>query len=626
MYAPNPTSTSIAYTSCYETGYLRISGILLPRPHIEITDPPPALNSNFSVNGSTFALNSRLAYGDTELERSNTINWRNGNALYVLYNVGDDIAKYSATKIINGSVPVSISNQTSIPINASTLSSSSNNTGTVFKFNISTPPSLFPSYTLITPSAYNYSYYWIHKATTTLYDIPQQNSFPAVIVCEPEQIKLISGEIINFNNNPVDYGIDGLAYGGYIPHSICFNGICPPGYTDEPYFTESGVQWSARNYIPTISGIILQNPVDITGLVSSANYTVNPITSDKILSINNQSNSIQINDIISVSITRTLPLQSTILLDTFITGVTSNNIDNTNLIFNRDYGLFNIDNLSATIRSISLITEIDTNNHILTIQHNNMALQSGDMVAINNLLPDNQYVSSTQRTIDNNSYIQITDINTTGLKLQIQGSNAPSIYSGLNIGDAVNIYKIIEDNIKIMPYNIFSNTEGKYDFIISGRANILHGQYLYRIVTKENSNMPIFKSRPSDGGIYENMPYPTIVPKFFERDIPMYVSKPIEISSHTISWIGNAWTLQLVIDNGALPLLSELIDVTIDIDGLGNYTYCGFDRPASDSVNNNQTIINLSSNTRINWSSQTAFTIRVSDSTGSDTVSVIKPS
>lgn len=592
--------TEIPYVSCWETGYLRISGIILPKIYIEITDPPPAFNDNFSVNGSTFALNSRLSFGDTELERSNPTNWRNGSANYSLVNL------LTNQTILNNSVSISINNQQSIPINASTLASSAGSNGTVFKLDINAPGDLFPTYTVNSkPTAQPSTYFWIHKAKTTLYDVPDQSSFPPVIPVMPNTIKIVSGELINFNNNELAYGIDAKAYGGYIPHNICFNGQCPPGYSNDPYFISNGTQWSAKNYLPIISGIILQDKYSSTEISISGSYT--PWNS-RLSFINNTI--LTTGNIINVVVKK--PENNTLIaVDAFTTGLLSSNFENNEIVFSKNYGWFS-SAMDISITFTNQIINIDTINHKMLVKHNNISLASADIVAINSTS-----TSTSKKSIDNNGLINIESINNTGLFIAFGGTAPAELYSGFNIGDYINIYKTIEDNIKIMSYNITSANEGVYDFIISGRANILYGPYIYRIITKENSNMPIFTT--------------SITPKTYEKDIPMYVSKPISVADYSLVWVSNSWTLQIEVEHGSLPYLSETIDVQIDLDGLGNYGYCGFDRyPVGvtvDSFNSttNKTIISLSSNNRINWSTQTSFTIKLSDSTGEDYINISKP-
>ena len=592
----------VPYTNCWETGYLRISGIILPKIFVEITDPPPAFSDNFSVNGSTFALNTRLSFGNSELERSNPANWRNGSANYVLNNL------LGPTTVLAGSVNVATSNQQSIPINASTLATSANGIGTVFGITINAPGDIFPTYNYrAKPKAQPANYFWIHKATTTLFDIPTQNSLPPVVPCLPTSINIISGVLIDYNSSsPLDYGINGLAYGGYVPHSICFNNQCPAGYTNSPYLlTAGGTQWSARNYLPKISGIILQQTTnrEFFSLNGSYNHS-------KVLNITN-TQSFSTGNLLKFDISNNNPAYN---IETFITGLLSTNFDiNNNLVFSKDYGPNDLNlNIRATL--LNQIVSIDNVSHTISIRHNNLnnILQATDNISINS-----SSGSSTLNAVSYPGSLTITQINSTGLIAQAIGPDPTGIYSNFNVDDHLVINKIIEDNIKIMPNNISSNSEGVYNFIISGRPNILYGKYLYRIMTQENSSMPIFTT--------------DIEPKSFERDVPMFVSKPLEVVNTTINWSGNSWVVQITVSGGTLPGLSETIDVKIDLDGTDVYNYCGFNRypvgsisDSYDTVSGNTTLT-ISSNNRVNWQTQTAFHLRLQDSTGYIIVPISKP-
>ena len=609
LYNDSNNYSQVAYTNCWETGYLRVSGIILPKIFIEITDPPPAFSDNFSVNGSTFALNTRLSHGNSELERSNPINWRNGSADYILKNV------YRGNTILQNTITVSTANQQSIPINASVLAASANNYGAVFGLTISSSGDTFPTYNYrAKPTAQPADYFWIHKATTTLFDIPTQNSLPPVVPCLPNSINIVSGVLINYNNrSPSDYGLDGLAYGGYVPHSICFNGQCPPEYSNFPYFlTSEGVQWSARNYLPKISGVILQSTTDKEFFPLNGSY--DPHTNPRVLRIIN-TQSLATGQIVKFNVfNKNVGNNSLSLIETFTTGLLSTDFNSVNdIVFAKDYG-FIFPTLEISGSLVNQLTSIDTSTHRLHIKHDNLdnKLNISDNIAINS-----DFVSSTLNALSYPGTLTVTYINSTEMIVQANGPEPTGIYAGFNTGDYLKIEKIIEDNIKTMPNNVSSSSEGVYNFIISGRANVLYGQYIYRIMTKENNLMPIFTTE--------------ISPKSFERNIPMFVSKPLEIISTTVSWPGNSWTIQIIVSGGRLPALSETIDVKIDLDSNDQYNYCGFNRfptgALSDSYDpiTDTTTLTLSSNTRVAWQAQTAFNLKLQDSTGSIVVPVSKP-
>lgn len=601
------TSANIAYTNCWETGYLRISGIILPQPYIEVTDPPPAINNNFSSNGTTFALNTRLSFGNTELERGLVDNWRNGNANYALVNL------YTNQTGLVGSVPVSVPVSLTTPITpisltAAVLTSSAGSTGTVFRLDIESPASTtFPTFNVqARPAAIPSTYFWIHKATPTIWTPPSQTSLPPIIPCLPDTIHIVSGSIIEFNDQS-DFGIDGVAYGGYIPHDICVP-TCPPGYTNDLYYTNQGSQWQAKNYLPTISGLILQAPIVKNNFNTTGGYN----SSTQILTIGNPNNILSEGDLIGVTVAKTEWNGQITTIDSFILELSAINIGNSNVLFyNKTYSNIGQNTLTIEIKFLNQIKDIDTINNLITVYHNNLNLSVNDNVAMSSISS-----STSLNAMDNPGVPYIASISNTGLII------STNLYNNFNIGDYVDVYKIIEDNIKIMPYSISSDREGVYKFRISGKANILYGNYLYRIMTAENANMPIFSNITTN-----------IVPKKYEKDIPMIISKPLKILSSSVNWpaSSNSWTVTLEIDGGALPELSEIMDVKIDLDGLENYVRCGFRRFPVNSTKdifnsaNNTTTITLSSipNT-VDWSNQSAFHIRVSDSTGADTILILK--
>jgi len=596
------TRTNIAYTNCWETGYLRISGVVLPRPYVEITDPPPAANNNFSWDGSSFALDTRLSFGNTQLERGIVENLRNGTANYLLTNM------YTNQTELSGSQSISLTSPVAINLTSAILGNAARGTGTVFKLDIESPSnSTFPTFNVqARPGAIPSTYFWVHKATATPVTKPSQSSLPPIIPCIPEYISIVSGDIIN-NISPSIYGIDGSAYGGYIPHDICFPEP-PTCSNNELYYTSGGSPWLAKNYLPIISGIILESINTKNNFKTTGSYN----SSAQTVLISNINNVLLEGNLINITITKTEWNNEITVVDSFITELSSTNIVGNNVVFyNKIYTNIGQSALMIDIKFLNQIKDIDTINNLVTVYHNNLNLSINDNIAMSSVSG-----STSLNAIDSPGVPYIAVIDNTGLII------STNLYNNFNIGNYVNIYKIIEDNIKIMPNNISSDQEGVYDFKISGRANILYGNYFYRIMTKENINMPIFSNISTN-----------IVPKKYEKDIPMVVSKPLEILSASVTWpsASNSWTVTLEIDGGRLPALSETIDVRIDLDGTENYVRCGFRRfpinKDKDIFNpiNNTTIITLSSipNT-VDWGNQSAFHIRVSDSTGTDTVLILK--
>lgn len=668
-YTALPTKISnnytVSYIDCLQTGYVRLSGILLPKIYIEITDPPPAQNRSFGDNSSTFALNPRLSYGDTVVERSDSRNWRNATAQYTLRNL------VTNTTTITSSIPVTIQNQPSIVLNATDLTNFASGLGAVFQLSIDSnnPLTVFPTYdALAIPSAIGNNYSWSHKAANT-YDVPTHATMPPIVTTTLKDIHIVSGVVINFNNTSPNYGINMQAVGGYLPHNICPNNNCPQGYTNEPYYLNSGQQqWFASNYIPKISGIILSNILnrqfDNSGIIPDRmsllgsysdtlkqfvfrnSYFSSPFDNfeypDLGYGILDENNLIEVTveKSIYVPVTNNAGYYIYSFLETFVTGLLASNFTTyshilgnflggsqfTNevkpIIINRDYNMPE-NFLRVTVKPITRIVAMDLNSNSITLRHNNLSGIIDTHVVMDKIVSNEAHRFSTSINMvkDTNRTLTISQLSATGLTLTAAGGSAPSgIFAGFSTNDYVKLSNIIEDNIKILSNNTSSNIEGVYDYIISGRANILYGLYSYRVTTLENNLMPIFHP------IY-NLNF---VPKGFYNDIRLYVSKPVKIVSHTLNWTGSSWTLDLVISGGRLPRLSERLEVMIDLDQTDEYSYCGFDRyrnllldtydPITDT-----TSIKLSSNNGLNWSIESSFRIKVFDSTGYDTLIINKP-
>jgi hypothetical protein len=332
------------------------------------------------------------------------------------------------------------------------------------------------------------------------------------------------------------------------------------------------------------------------------------------------------------------------LLESFTTGLLSSNfttysdIVNSNnfsesafqfvgetkpLIFNGKNYNIQSSLLRVFVKPVARIENMDLNSNSITIRHNNISgVINADVVMDKIVTNDANRLSTSMNAIkDTNRTLTISSLSPTGLTLVAAGGSTPSgIYHGFVVNDKIRLSNIIEDNIKILSNNISSDIEGVYDFIISGRANILYGLYTYRITTLENNAMPIFNPT-------YNLNF---IPKAFYNDVKMYVSKTVKIVSHILNWTGSSWTLDLVVSGGKLPYLSERLEVMIDLDQTNEYTYCGFDRYRNlllDSYDpiTDTTTLKLSSNNRYNWSAESSFRIKVFDSTGYDTLIIEKP-
>lgn len=644
--------SEVKYVTCQETGFLRFSGVALPKIYIEITDPPPLANRSYGDDGTTFSLNSKLAYGETEVQRNKPQNERSGNAYYTITNI------LTENIIQSGNVSIVPQNSAPIRLTASTLSTSASGQGTVFRLDYSCQGSKFPTADVgAIPTAVPSLYSWIHRAGL-LGDIPSESSFPPVVVSYPKVFNIVSGELINYNTLNGQYGIRGLALGGYIPTDICIGGNCPQGYSNYPYLLSisgnNNSVWSSTTYIPKISGLILNTGIisrksNNSGIpdstITNGSYagSLNKllIRNDWLSNLNN-GNGTNINTLFTIdNLVDIIVQQGTegnlVTIDSFTTGLTSGNFNlnglnlalfpggantwtNPILIEDKNYSSNNLE-LKITIKPTTMIINQDLNSNTITIRHNNLSLNINDNIIIDKLTSSKKDKTSTctYSMIDPSTTLSIQNISSNQMTvIAVNGSNPSGIYEDFNINDKLKIYTTIEDNIKIMPGNINSDIEGNYNFLISGRANILYGQYIYRIMTRENNLAPIYTLGWK--------------PKRFFNDVPMYVSKPLTIIDSTVNWgsNSNSWTVTLSIRGGVLPVLSQNMIVKIDRSGLGQWNFCGFnryptglDKDTYDPVTDITTII-LSSTNAVSWSSSSinAFDILVYDDTGSDTITI----
>lgn len=153
----------ICYYNCYESGVAYISGIVLPKPVLEITDPETIV-----YNEQPISLAVRCSFGDTTDKRNNSQNYRALDINYYIQHLNSGLywnnnnsARYFSTTLAYSSITTSDSadSTTSILYNATTLSS-----GAIYKIVIERESDEFPTTKAASyPYMFN-EYYWIHRA------------------------------------------------------------------------------------------------------------------------------------------------------------------------------------------------------------------------------------------------------------------------------------------------------------------------------------------------------------------------------------------------------------------------------------------------------------------------------
>lgn len=153
----------ICYSNCYESGITYLSGIILPKPVLELTDP-----TDYIYNGQTVALSLRCSFGDTTEKRNNATNYRQLTAKYSIQHMNSGLYWNSSTsQFVNNEVFLdqqtspNPQNPLSIGYTAPTLSS-----GAIYRILLERESDEFPT---LNPNSYQYlnaEYYWIHRANS----------------------------------------------------------------------------------------------------------------------------------------------------------------------------------------------------------------------------------------------------------------------------------------------------------------------------------------------------------------------------------------------------------------------------------------------------------------------------
>jgi hypothetical protein len=197
--------------------------------------------------------------------------------------------------------------------------------------------------------------------------------------------------------------------------------------------------------------------------------------------------------------------------------------------------------------------------------------------------------------------------------------------TGFGANDAVAVYENIDDNIKIMPYNIVYNREGKYTFQITGRSNTRENEDLiFKVGAMDNKDTPVFDA--------DTYPHVGLNPKKYFTNYPLYISKPIAIVPSTVSKNGNELTFS--ISGGKRPLNMNTPDIQLAAGINGSFDYCGFYRNSTgtgslhiDTYNSStdrlDVKLTLAADYGIDWSLHDTVKIQVSDNTGTDNYTYI---
>jgi len=581
-YSSYPSVYTMKTSNCWETGYLRISGISVPKPSIELTNPPPADTfAPFSYNNQAYAVLSRCTYGASQYERDKSENYRSTSINYFIKHC------VSGTVLNSGSV-------SSLGAGASAGDTIQFNyifnSGAVLSMFINKTSDKFPTYKYnAMPYAEN-EYFWVHKGGNRD-DNPTQLSFPPIIITG------IKDSITCMSGSPIS-GYSIRAVGGYIP----FSG----GSQRIPFYQLSdGTSWDLADYFPLFTGV-LQKKLNDKILVGTYQHSgffggtdgqkLNISLPANASSIFKSTDSVLVNfsgDYIS-----------------FTTGMILNDSYNSSMILPYVY------NGTSTVGKVTIydkcyIQSVDSTSILL--HHNNIPYNTGDYIDIsdsgslstenNNLLPYNYKLSIISG--DNSS-----------IKASFDGPSSYAFAAGFNVSGFYDIKKNDYNQVKLS--NILYNKKGEWRFALSGTPTGLYKDYKYKIFSIENSGLPAFSGT-------------SLTPKKYMAEYPVYINKPLKIilpqsiiNSGIINSNGS-WSFSFEIDGGLRPIYNNTPEILV------NNSMCIFSRSLDtatmkDSYNSttDRLTITLSSTNSVNydWRAIQVLNIRAYDDTGSDTVTV----
>lgn len=611
---------SIEFVNCYETGYLRVSGVILPTPVLEISDPPPAA-SPFAFNNQDYALAPRIAYGENATTRDKTENRRQGKQIlpivYALQNNANNIYYYNQLSIVTTPNPF-------------TYVSPSLNSGLVLVLDIKhDSQDKFPTYNKQAMPSLTNEYFWIQRAGAQN-DPINESTFPPHIPTYRDSLLFVSGEVINKN---IDF------VGGYIDPSN------PSQY---------------QNYLPYVSGFI-QNP--IANIVPiSGTYIKN--FSSSVISITIEDNPLISGDIVKISAVSSseivpVPFNTTgVILDNILGNVINISGDFPPSVMGGQVFItpaarissgemphqikINYSNISEsgnyTInKCIDIVTisneQLSTQNYFMPndyrlniISGTQYAAYAGiDALVVSGTLTNSSPIISNcsvnPEFILKPGYSLYADIagfpnpatvssvtsNSITLNQNYTGSttnNVKIIHSGVNITNYYDYLINTMSGISIVNENLYNKTNNKFDINFSGVAyenkpgyttapitgysDNLFGYYTYKVISAENTGIPTIVSSGWNNKKYSKS-YEMI------NTIPLTITENASVFSN-IDIENNSWFIQFHVTGGFIPKNRSNIITEID-DTIHTFTQ------SYDYVSDSGVKITISSNPGIsNWS------------------------
>lgn len=469
-YARNP----IFFTNCYETGLIRLSGIVLPKPVVESTDYLKLIYADQQQN-----ISIRISYGNNVAERNNQLNRRgpqnggftippSGNILRLnqFFNIIDTI------NVTNSTTTYGIENQSFIL--------SSYPSGFVYGLNfVFGPSTTFPTLDINAIPRIENTQYGIYKAHTQssqiVLEATDRHKFPLYI-------PIIDSGISYYSNSSIT-GVKGYIYGGFVGETSRYT-IENSNISVDPFLYSSNP--------PVISGFLS------SGLYKpyAANYSVD----SDVINISGffDVNTLNLKEGDSLSITFIDTEQGGFFdqeLPTLITGVVINGVDTignsiqiTVSSIGSNTDITNTKYESVTIQQVGRVEGLTPSSINFSLDDVSTVLTIDDLI---NIKPISGGIDS-QLILGPTGYIRITGINNSDYLCKILPENILHTY--YSTVDHIFVDKIIDAPISISLKN-GNSTTASFDMDInidSDAFEILSKEYNYHITTLDNDQYSPF--------------------------------------------------------------------------------------------------------------------------------------
>jgi len=157
---PSGEQEQVCFTNCYETGVAYFSGIVVPKPVLEITD-----SSTYIYNSQPVALALRCSFGDTINKRNRKENYRELEIKYYIKHLNSGLywdnsqSQFTSTQTLISKNTSSATTTSSIDYTAPILSS-----GAIYELFMERKSDDFPTVNINSYPYISNSIYWIHQA------------------------------------------------------------------------------------------------------------------------------------------------------------------------------------------------------------------------------------------------------------------------------------------------------------------------------------------------------------------------------------------------------------------------------------------------------------------------------